>query len=139
MSSRLSIKLLTKAYEEHSLASIQNDIQKAREAVTARMESFRNLQAIHSSSVEEYILSQPPQLIEDEDLFLPSSFSEPTGQSLGLSKLAEDEAILREAQVYESIMQLRLVLKAITVLHNKRKSNVVGHEGSSEASCQICR
>jgi hypothetical protein len=134
---RLSIRLLKKGYEEHALASVKNDIQKAREAVTTRMEEFRNLQAIHSSSVKDYVLSQPSRLIEDEDLFLPSSFSGSTRNSLGLSKLAQDEAILREALSYESILQLRLALKAITILHKKRKANVVGQHMNTRARSRI--
>jgi hypothetical protein len=78
------------------LASTKSGIQKSREAVTDDLEKWRELQSIQMNAVSDQVLSQPPCPVEEEDLFLPSSFSEKDRTFLGkLSKLAVDEALLR--------------------------------------------
>jgi hypothetical protein len=75
--------------------------------------------------------------VEDETLFLPSSFPGAERTQLGLSKLASDESLLREAQAYDCILQLRLTLKTISVLQYKRQWNVVGQRKSTRARSRI--
>jgi hypothetical protein len=89
------------------------------------------------SAVSNQVLSQPPSPAEEENLFLPSSFSEEDRSFLGLSKLALDEALLREAQACDCILQLRLTLKAISVLQYKRQWNVVGQRKNTRARARI--
>jgi hypothetical protein len=134
---RISIKLLIKQNNTHPLASTKNGIQKAREGLTERLEKWRNLQAIHMSTVKDHVLSQSPCPVEGENLFLPSSFSDVDRTQLGLSKLAYDESLLRKAQAYEYILQLRLTVKTISVLHHKRQWNVVGQRKSTRARSKI--
>jgi hypothetical protein len=136
-SRRASIKLLVEEDTRHPLASTKRDIQKAREAVTARLDSWRNLQAIHMSSVKDHVLSQPPRLVEEENLFLPSNFTADERDRLGISNLVHDEGLLREAQAHECILQLRLTLKIISVLHLKRRTNVVGQRRATRARSRI--
>ena len=89
------------------------------------------------TSVKEYVLAQAPCPVEEENLFIPSSFSESDRTALALSDLVRDEAVLREAHAYECVMQLRLVLKAISVLYKKRKMNFVGQRNITRARARI--
>jgi hypothetical protein len=88
-------------------------------------------------TVKEHILSQPPRLPEEEILFLPSNFSGEERDRLGLSSLVHDEALLREAQAHECVLQLRLTLKVISALQFKRRMNVVGQKRNTRARSRI--
>jgi hypothetical protein len=89
------------------------------------------------ATVKDHVLSQPPRLPEEENLFLPSSFPEEERNRLGLSALVRDEALLREAQAHECVLQLRLTLKVISALQFKRRMNVVGQRRSTRARSRI--
>jgi hypothetical protein len=136
-SGRASIQLLIEEDAKHPLASTKRDIQRAREAVVARLDSWRNIQAIAMDSVKEHVLSQPPRLPEDENLFLPSSFPAEERNRLGLTGLVREEALLREAQAHECVLQLRLTLKIISALQFKRRMNVVGQRKATRARSRI--
>jgi hypothetical protein len=134
---RISIKLLVKQNNTHPLASTKNGITKAREVLTDHLEKWRGLQAIHMSAVKDHVLRQSPCPVEDEELFLPSSFPDFERNQLNLSKLAHDESLLREAQAYDCILQLRLTIKTISVLQHKRQSNIVGQRNTTRARSRI--
>jgi hypothetical protein len=103
----------------------------------ARLEKWRDLQVIHMSSVRPCVLVQSPCTVEDANLFLPSSMMSSEHDTSGILSLAAEEITLREAQAHESILQLRLTMKAIAILHRQRKRHVRGQRQSTRARSKI--
>jgi hypothetical protein len=123
---RLRIQLLVRQNETHPLKVTLNDIQRSRRTISQRLDKWRDLQSIHMPAVRAAVLSLPPSLVEDEQLFLPSHFSEEEREKLSVSALANDEGQLREGQAYECIMHLRFVVKVISTLHKKKRRKHTG-------------
>jgi hypothetical protein len=134
---RISIQLLIRTQELHPLASTKNEIKKLREEVHRRLEKWRDLQAIHMISVKAMVLAQPPCPVEEEILYLPSDISQVDHEDLNLTGLAAEEANLREAQAHECILQLRLTVKVVGILHRKRRKHLRGQKQNTRARSRI--
>jgi hypothetical protein len=134
---RQKICILTKLYQSHPLNTTKNDIAKLRDETHSRLLRWRTLQAEHMPMIREKIIAQLSCAIEDEKLFLPSSFVDIERDELGLSGLAEDESKLREGQACGAIVSLRFLVKMITSLQDKRKADDAGQQLSTRARSHI--
>jgi hypothetical protein len=107
----------------HPLISTKKDIKVTQDDLTKRMEKWKDLQALHMPRVKDHVLAQNPTGVDDENLFLPSYFGNTDRVQLDLTELASEEAKLREGHVYECILQLRRVMKSLSVMQKLRRKN----------------
>jgi hypothetical protein len=108
---------------EHPLLASEGEITVTRNDLTRRLARWRNLQEFHMPKVRELVLSQDPSPLEEEQLFLPSHFSEQERNTFSLTALAMEESQLREGELLECIMQLRRAMKTLSIIHAQRQKN----------------
>jgi hypothetical protein len=113
-------------HQDHPLLITEKGIATIQDDLTLRLEKWRDLQAIHMPKIKPLLLTQEPSELEDENLLLPSHFSDHDRAKLSLEELAEEEAKAREGQTHNCILQLRRVMKTISAMHKLKKKNSHG-------------
>jgi hypothetical protein len=79
------------------------------------------------------ILNEQQGPLENENLFLPSSFLEEDRSRLGLSELTKMEAELWEGQASECILRLRCIMKALSAHAALRQKNDSGQSARTRS------
>jgi hypothetical protein len=123
-------------YIKCPLLASKRDITMTQDNLGRQLEQWRDLQAQHMSEVKPIVLVQSSALLEDEQLFLPSDFSEQECHELSLMQLAVEEGQLWEGQLYECILQLRWVMKNLSVVHQLRQKNSCGQHQAAHSHTQ---
>jgi hypothetical protein len=88
-------------------------------------------------ALEEQIPSSETVLIEDEPLFLPSSFSEPLRVHLGLEEAAQVEFQLRDGQAHDALEALRLAIKTYNYNISFKKTQVFGQGANTRSQAYL--
>jgi hypothetical protein len=101
----------------------QRDITRSREELAIQLKKWCDLQVVLMDSAMPAILAQEPCSLEEETLFLPSDIPPSERDEFGLSKLANEEAQLWEGQAQECILQLRQVMKSISIMQDQRRKS----------------
>lgn len=153
-------------HKDHPLLATKQDISIASENLISRIERWKLLQAIHmpnihstptpaatssaatstptpaastptpAASTHSSSASKDSSLPENERLLLPSNFSKEERQAYGLNELANEETQLRQAQLYECLMQLRRIMKAISTMHKIRRKSANGQQQTTRCRKQ---
>ncbi|KAJ7127477.1 hypothetical protein C8R46DRAFT_1235584 [Mycena filopes] len=105
--------------EDHGLVSKQKEIKKRTAKLQTRLLGWRKIQTQLMPNVGDRVAGQKA-LVQCEKLFLPSDFSAPERQALGLLDLAVEEAKWREGQAFDHLRRLQNVVKTITALRNRK-------------------
>jgi hypothetical protein len=119
------------------LHATEKEIALTHSEISDRIERWRDLQSTHMASVRPMVISQAPCGEELEQLFLPSHFSADERVNLDLTQLATTESKLREAQAFKCIIQLRQIMKIISVLQHQRKKHGSGQRHASRSHSKI--
>lgn len=89
------------------------------------------------SGVPEERLGREPCEVQDEILFLPSQFSDVERKHYHLEKLAKEEAMLREGQASENILQLRFIMKTLSTFTKYKQKNMRGQKSNTRSAHQV--
>lgn len=112
------------------LLATQKDIELNVEDISSRLEKWRDLQAVHTPSVQVTKITAPDtresSKVEYEKLYLPSSFSIEDRKLMSLEELGAEEFELREGQVIECILQLRRLEKRLSALRDVKRKDRPG-------------
>jgi hypothetical protein len=137
---RIITKMMIKEHIERPLVATKNEIDENRYALTQRLNAWRAHQQVFMPTIfDSHVLALPPCDPEEDTLFLPSDFTAPQREDLSLSKMADEEAELREGQACETILQLRNVVKHLASLRGLKAKNASGQKNNSRASTRIGR
>lgn len=121
-------------YTTHKLLATKNELDLITSDIEKRLERWRNLQANFMPTVRDHVLAQPSVPIESETLFLPSHFSSELRKEMNLEALGAEEFQLREAEIFECIMQLRQYSMHLSYMNNQKKKDTQAQRNSSRSS-----
>ena len=83
--------------------------------------------------LRDQITSVDPLKPEEEELLLPSSFSQPMRSALGLDDLAKTEFALREGQAHDALESVRLSIKTFNHNLQYKAKNIHGQGPNTRA------
>jgi hypothetical protein len=124
-------------HKERPHLATKKAIMLAKADIIERLSKWRTLQAIHMPDISQLLLATQPSEIEDEHLFLPSYFSEQDRIRYSLTHLAHEEMQLRQGQASECILQLRWIVKTLSVMHGQKIKNELGQKRNMRANYKL--
>ncbi|KAF7327107.1 CxC2 domain-containing protein [Mycena kentingensis (nom. inval.)] len=112
-------------HAQHALATMQREITNRSTKLRNRLNSWRKIQGKLTPLVGDFVAAQTKKSValHEERLFLPSDFTQAQRIELGLVDLAAEEALWREAQVFDELRAVQNLAKGITVLHTHKLKN----------------
>jgi hypothetical protein len=134
---RINTRALIRRNIQHPLGSTEKEIASARADLAERIDEWRSHQAKFMAFVQPLAEALGPCNPEDQALYLPSSFSTSDRLAFDLTKLAREEACLREGQAGDLVLQLRRVEKTLSAHHGYRKKNVKGQAQATRSRSKI--
>jgi hypothetical protein len=136
---RLILNQMLKEYKEHPLIASERDIMDHRRELSRRLEKFRAHQTQYMDMLGTLAFAQQSCNVEKERLFLPSEFSTEERERLSLQTMAEEEKVLRVSQACELIVQLRSMVKHLSVLRDQKVKHVRGQKNNTRAHTRIAK
>jgi len=124
-------------HADHPLLASQQEISIATSNIIGRLDLWRSLQSQHMPKLGDRPSSEHERVPENERLFLPSDFSGAERILYSLIDLAREEAQLRQAQLYECLMQLRRVMKILSTMQKIRQKEFRGQEQNTRSCRRI--
>ena len=122
---------------DHPLLATKQDIAMTQSDIVQRLDKWRDLQAIFMPSIRSIVQAlQNSPGVENEELFLPSYFSNSDIVNYTLTTLADEELNLRDGQAYECILQLRRVMKTISAMRSLKRKDMRGQRHNTRANKQ---
>lgn len=123
--------------KEHGSEALTKELRTRRAKLETRLTKWRRSQKSIMPLIGDFVTAQKCVDLESEVLYLPSDFNATQRRDLNLTRLEVHEVKLREGEAYDALRALRLVMKMLSAMRDRKKVQDRGQEANTRSAGQI--
>jgi hypothetical protein len=136
-SCRRVLRQKIKQWHEHRLAHIEKEILNEENQLRLNIAKWRKIQVQLMPQLGDSVAALPPSDVHEEQLCIPSDFSESQRDQFKLSHLVDVEMKLREGEAQDALRDLRMTVRNINTLTFQKQTEVRGQEANLRSNDAI--